>query len=114
MKNESNQDRIDRDRRMSAEGHDESSTLNHDGSKLGGGGGPISNPTGEAATRDLPIGGPTGTLAELGQRRENIPGIAGGASAGEKGVSGWLDGDPSGIGLEEPDNYTADAPRLDK
>jgi hypothetical protein len=114
MNNDSNKDKIDRERRMPAEGHDESSTLNHDGSRLGGGGGPVANPTGEAATRDLPIGGPTGTLAEMGQRREQIPGISGGASASDKGVSGWLGGDPSGIGAEEADNYTADAPRLDK
>ncbi|MDB5100282.1 MAG: hypothetical protein JWM80_4703 [Cyanobacteria bacterium RYN_339] len=75
--------------------------LNQDGSVLGGGGGgAVANPTGLPAQRELPIGDANPTLRELGQHREEIPGISGGASAGDKGVSGWIDADPSGIGDE--------------
>lgn len=93
----------------------ESQTLNQDGSRLGGGGGgAVANPTGERATRELVIGGPEATLRELGQHREEIAGISGGASAGDKGVSGWIGSDPSGIGEGESEDWTSEGPRFDK
>lgn len=84
---------------------DEHKTLNQDGTVLGeggGGGGAVANPTGLPAQRDrdMPIGDANPILHELGARREEIPGIAGGASAGDKGVPGWIGSDPSGHGTE--------------
>jgi hypothetical protein len=78
--------------------------LNQDGTVLGeggGGGGAVANPTGLPAQRELPIGDANPTLRELGAHKEEIPGFAGGESAGDKGSSGWIGGDPSGIGVEE-------------
>lgn len=104
--------KMERMDRIPAEGEDV--TLNQDGSRLGGGGGgQVANPTAESATRDLPIGGSTGTWRELGQRREEIPGFAGAESAGDKGSHGWVGGDPSGHGTSETDQ-TTEGPRFDR
>jgi hypothetical protein len=80
--------------------------LNQDGTRLGeggGGGGAVANPTGLPRQTELPIGDADPVLRELGQRHEEIPGIAGGASAGDKGVSGWIGSDTSGQGDDGPD-----------
>ena len=80
-------------------------------------GGPVTNPVGSFAIKHhhlyehpAPTIGPIGDddhplLAEEGQRREQHPGISGGAAPSDYGTPGSLEGDASNIGGSEGEDF---------